>query len=1002
MEGENENPDPNAQKIFGNVLYEPWLGAPPNRNSIKEWRQKIEPGDILYDPYSAGVGHVGMYVGNGQVVEAQGDYLHPNNAEKSKVNINPLWKWDYPFRKSVYLLRVKKPENLTQTEFEQAKQNVVDFVLNQADKAYDWAWLQKSTDENSEFWYCSELVWAAYKNQGIDLEHYADSGGIVSPISPVEIYLDNDTYVVDQHLEVKKDFNFASLLIFSPVNVRVVDPWGRETTNGNLGIPNSLYLQDMVGENGEHYDKLILPKIIGKYKVFVEAKDGANPEDVYSLKYEYEGGEYFLADDVFVNQLPEKPYLIDLRQRVPQFGFGKTRGSVANNLSAAVLEMQTLNKNDFQVNLTPYQDSQASFVLQNSGSVPLKYRSEIVGMSGELCEALEFNNFEKNTTSLAFNAKHDFNLNLSMLVDDLKYQYKSCQINLKLTAWQQNLIDESLGFNDEKFINFEVNSSVWQTEAPGHLVINQIYASGDNDWIELYNPTNEDIDLAEDEYRLEKTSSALDPDILMRFGNTDDGSYPGGTVIPAQGSYLIVRDDAENSLLELADAVALRSEFTWSGSGYTLYLADGPVSEDVDEDIIDYVGFGSATYAEVSPAQAIEDNKSISRYAPTYDTNHNQNDFISIDNPEPEASGSRDLQSNTSGQEIVLNEFLPDPVGSDSAEKPEGEWVELYNLSQETQDLTGYYLEDEAGNSIEVELCRVNSQSLNLEASDFMVVYVNAGGECNSHNFSLNNSGDTIYLYNSEDEIIDEVVYEGSEEDKSIARIPDGSGEWQDPVPTPGFPNRLKENEDKNQKEESENKENSENDLVNNNQDLNKHKINNKKAAKQNRKNKDIVEEKKKKEGEKNSKEKKKEQEDFLLKKEVTKNTDENDGKELREKESQEDEPKEKESRGVLEEETKLKESEKKLKVEGKNVNEVKDEEQIKKENALEGSNLNQKENKVEEIKNVLKKEDQINKEKKEDEKSLNAQKEQKQSLVKKEEDNQDVVIKKEVETEDE
>ena len=187
-----------------------------------------------------------------------------------------------------------------------------------------------------------------------------------------------------------------------------------------------------------------------------------------------------------------------------------------------------------------------------------------------------------------------------------------------------------------------------------HVVISEIQAdsiSGSggtyDDWIELYNPTNEDINLLLGNYRIEKTMTAADPGIVMRIGDAKDGTYPGGTILPAHGFYLIVSDDASHTLKDKADAIGNRSEFTWIGTGYTLYLGNDVISSDGDPDIVDKVGFGSdATYSETSHAPAIPDGKSIQRkvnatindqhpYGPAWDSDDNSADFFIQDSPNP-------------------------------------------------------------------------------------------------------------------------------------------------------------------------------------------------------------------------------------------------------------------------------------------------------------------------------------------------------------------------------
>jgi len=186
-----------------------------------------------------------------------------------------------------------------------------------------------------------------------------------------------------------------------------------------------------------------------------------------------------------------------------------------------------------------------------------------------------------------------------------------------------------------------------------HVVISEIQAdsnsgpSGDcDDWIELYNPTNVSINLSSGTYRIERAVTSI-PSFVMRIGNEDDGTYPGGTVIPAYGFYLIVRDNANQTLRDKADAIGTKSTFYWTGGNYTLYLGNDTISSDDDPDIVDKVGFGSgAKYNESSPAPAIPDGKSLQRkvsdtvdesdtYGPAWDSDNNSADFFIQDSPNP-------------------------------------------------------------------------------------------------------------------------------------------------------------------------------------------------------------------------------------------------------------------------------------------------------------------------------------------------------------------------------
>ncbi|MFC1720924.1 immunoglobulin-like domain-containing protein [Patescibacteria group bacterium] len=117
------------------------------------------------------------------------------------------------------------------------------------------------------------------------------------------------------------------------------------------------------------------------------------------------------------------------------------------------------------------------------------------------------------------------------------------------------------------------------------------------------------------------------------------------------------------------------------------------------------------------------------------------------------------------------------------------EWVELYNNGDEATDLAGWEIHDAAGHITEIATTTTMSGStiIGAEGSGTEWAVVNLDG-C-----ILNNTGDTINLFDGSAALIDTQTYTTSLENKSDARIPDGIGAWVDPVPTPGGPNKLVE-----------------------------------------------------------------------------------------------------------------------------------------------------------------------------------------------------------------
>jgi hypothetical protein len=189
---------------------------------------------------------------------------------------------------------------------------------------------------------------------------------------------------------------------------------------------------------------------------------------------------------------------------------------------------------------------------------------------------------------------------------------------------------EATGDSTEETDAAAATSTIWSKL----VLLNKIYATGDNDWVELFNYSDQDLDLASANYRLEKSVTAIDPSLIMRIGNTADGSYPGGTIIKAHDKYLIVRDQTDSYYKTQADAIATRDDFGWSGSGYTLYLGNGAISSNTDPNITDLVGFGpDATYWQGSrPAVTITDNYILNRLA-TSSNNFTDFNLIKSDDP---------------------------------------------------------------------------------------------------------------------------------------------------------------------------------------------------------------------------------------------------------------------------------------------------------------------------------------------------------------------------------
>lgn len=154
---------------------------------------------------------------------------------------------------------------------------------------------------------------------------------------------------------------------------------------------------------------------------------------------------------------------------------------------------------------------------------------------------------------------------------------------------------------------------------------------------------------------------------------------------------------------------------------------------------------------------------------------------------------------------VVINEFMPDPAGSDqgTAGGPlDGEWVELYNGMDTSVDVAGWVLYDgHPSNTHALPITPANvfnpattATSTVIAPHGRLVVYRDGDAD-----FSLGDSSDTVRLFNGAYgavgvSLVDSRSYSypgggGAPENKSFTRMPDGTSNWVDPEPTPGEPN---------------------------------------------------------------------------------------------------------------------------------------------------------------------------------------------------------------------
>ena len=153
--------------------------------------------------------------------------------------------------------------------------------------------------------------------------------------------------------------------------------------------------------------------------------------------------------------------------------------------------------------------------------------------------------------------------------------------------------------------------------------------------------------------------------------------------------------------------------------------------------------------------------------------------------------GIYSVPSNVS--DIALNEIYPSPAGG--VAPSDREWIELYNTTASSIDVLDWKISEIAG-ATETFYSVVASGATANQVQPYAgaSTIIPSGGllvlEFGNLTARLNNTGDTVRLYNSTNIFMDGHAYPSTAVGKSHQRIPNG-GIWVDPEPTPGESNRV-------------------------------------------------------------------------------------------------------------------------------------------------------------------------------------------------------------------
>ncbi|TRZ64759.1 MAG: lamin tail domain-containing protein [Spirochaetia bacterium] len=105
---------------------------------------------------------------------------------------------------------------------------------------------------------------------------------------------------------------------------------------------------------------------------------------------------------------------------------------------------------------------------------------------------------------------------------------------------------------------------------------------------------------------------------------------------------------------------------------------------------------------------------------------------------------------------VLIKEFFPNPSGKDT----EGEWIKLFNNSNTAVDVSGWQIKD------------ASAKAFIFSATDGKNTLI-AGGEILTLDYkttkiSLNNNGETIFLYDKNGILVDKAEYTGTAADGKV------------------------------------------------------------------------------------------------------------------------------------------------------------------------------------------------------------------------------------------
>jgi len=346
------------------------------------------------------------------------------------------------------------------------------------------------------------------------------------------------------------------------------------------------------------------------------------------------------------------------------------------------------------------------------------------------------------------------------------------------------------------------------------LISEVMYDVGDEpeeEWIEIYNAGSTAIDLSDYKIGDEETQGGSEG--MVQFP-------PGTSIAPKQvmvianqaasffGVYGFQPDfEVHNSDDTIPD---LQVYAEWGGSNMQLSnTGDEVLLLAADDSSFDALSWGSSIVAFDPSAKDVSEGHSLERY-PAYEDTDTAVDWRDQENPDPgrvdtsppaptptptppptPTPSPTPTPEPTPVPPLVINEILADPAGDLAGDAngdgvrdgADDEFVEIVNTAGFSIDVSGWTIHDRVGvrhvflaGTVIQPGCAIVVFGGGTPTGDFGncgVQVASKGG------LGLNNSGDTVTLYDLRSRVVDSVVYTAiAGDDQAITRDPDILGEF--------------------------------------------------------------------------------------------------------------------------------------------------------------------------------------------------------------------------------